>query len=120
MASFALAHAAGTEWKSITEKCLAELSGREQRSDFDFLGLLYATDLLAGDAENILAHLRAKTGIANWVGSVGMGVCATGQEYFDQPAMAILIAELPKDSFRLLAPRNAPGKLPASTGMRRV
>ena len=83
MDSFALAHASGTEWKSITEKCLADLSNPEARPGFEMLGLVYMTDSLAGDAGNILKLLRSRTGISDWVGSVGMGICATGHEYFD-------------------------------------
>jgi small ligand-binding sensory domain FIST len=113
MANFALAHAAGSDWRTISEKCLADLIPIARRSGFAQLGLLYITDHLAGDAENILDYMRAKTGIADWVGSVGMGICATGQEYFDLPAVAVLIADLPPDSFRLLETRQSPAALPA-------
>ena len=112
MNSFAFAHAAGTEWKSVTEKCLVDLGTLEKRSGFEHLGMVYMTDNLAGDAENILARLREETGITNWIGSVGMGICATGHEYFDQPALALLIAELPQDGFRLLELQDSPKALP--------
>ena len=61
MDSFALAHASGTEWKSITKKCLADLSNPEARPGFEMLGLVYMTDSLAGDAGNILKLLRSRT-----------------------------------------------------------
>ena len=112
MDSFALAHASGTEWKSITKKCLADLSNPEARPGFEMLGLVYMTDSLAGDAGNILKLLRSRTGISDWVGSVGMGICATGQEYFDEPALAVLVAELPQDGFRLLELQDRPDALP--------
>ncbi|MEE8171923.1 MAG: FIST N-terminal domain-containing protein [Alphaproteobacteria bacterium] len=112
MDSFALAHATGTDWKSITKKCLADLNGLEERPGFENLGLIYLTDSLAGDADNILTLLRNETGIADWVGSVGMGICATGHEYFNQPALAVLVAELPEDSFRLLELQDSPDVLP--------
>ncbi len=114
MANFALAHAAGTAWKSICEECLAELAQHENESGFEKLGLVYISDHLAGDAKKIIALLRIKTGISDWVGSVGMGICATGHEYFDQPAIAILITDFPPDSFRLLETQESPGDLPAS------
>lgn len=114
MNSFAFAHAGGTEWKSITEKCLADLGTPEKRDGFEHLGMVYMTDNLAGDAENILTRLREQTGIAKWIGSVGMGICATGHEYFDQPAVALQIAELPQDGFRLLELQDSPNALPAS------
>ena len=112
MQSFALAHASGRQWKSITEKCLADLGGFEKRSGFEHLGLAYMTDNLAGDAEKILVHLGDGTGIASWVGSVGMGICATGHEYFDQPALAVLVGEFPEGSFRLLELQDGPDVLP--------
>ena len=112
MDSFTLAHASGTEWKSITEKCLTDLAVGESKSGFEKLGLVYMTDDLAGEAESIVTLLRDRTGIADWVGSVGMGICATGHEYFDEPALAVLIADLPQDGFRLLELQNSQDVLP--------
>ncbi len=45
--------------------------------------------------------LRRGTGIEAWVGSTGIGVCATGIEYFDQPALAVMVGCLPADAFAL-------------------
>lgn len=112
MTNFALAHASGTEWISISDTCLADLGSLGRVKSTEQLGLVYLTDQLAGDVENILDHLRSETGIDAWVGSVGMGICATGQEYFDTPAMAVMIAELPPDSFHLMSTRTTPGILP--------
>ena len=112
MDRFALAHASGTDWKTITKKCLEDLSDLKKRPGFENLGLVYMTDSLSGDANNILSLLRKETAIADWVGSVGMGVCATGQEYFNRSALAVLVAELPQDGFRLLESLNSPKTLP--------
>ena len=68
-------------------------------SDEALLGFLYVTDPLAGDLGSILTYLRQTTGIEDWVGTVGMGVAATGVEYFDRPAGVALAAPLPKDGF---------------------
>ena len=65
------------------------------------LGLVYVTDALAEDLPSILTFLRETTGIADWVGTVGVGVCATGAEYFDEPAVAVMTAALPRESFRV-------------------
>ena len=48
------------------------------------------------------AQLRQSTAIGTWVGSVGIGIIATGAEYFDRPALAVMAASLPPDSWRLL------------------
>ncbi len=66
------------------------------------LGFLYLTDLFADLAGPILERLRHETGVQHWVGTVGMGICATGKEYYDSAAMAVMLAELPDDSFRVL------------------
>lgn len=63
------------------------------------LGFVYVTDLLADRLESILAHLKEKTGIEHWVGGVGMGICAGDRGYFDRPAVAVMTAALPEDSF---------------------
>jgi small ligand-binding sensory domain FIST len=59
------------------------------------------TDALADDMGEVLELFRAATGVEHWVGAVGMGICATGIEYYDQPAVAALVAELPAGSFRV-------------------
>jgi small ligand-binding sensory domain FIST len=65
------------------------------------LGFVYATDRLAGDLGSILAFLRETTRVPHWVGTVGMGVVATGREYFDEPALAVMLARLPERAFRV-------------------
>ena len=67
------------------------------------LGFLYVTDKLADDVPRLLEFLRLRTGVNHWVGSVGLGVCSVGIEYFDEPAVAILIGEFPEQSFRVFS-----------------
>jgi small ligand-binding sensory domain FIST len=49
----------------------------------------------------VLEMFRGATGVRHWVGTVGIGICATGVEYYDQPAVAAMIGEFPADSFRV-------------------
>ena len=63
------------------------------------LGLLYATDALAGDLSSVLAFLRERTRIEHWVGNIGFGVAASGVEYHDRPALSVLTAALPEAAF---------------------
>jgi len=67
------------------------------------LGFLYATDALADRLGEVFAALRERTGVSHWVGSVGMGVCATGVEYYDRAALAVMVGALPGDAFRVFA-----------------
>ncbi len=94
---FASATATGSDWGTIAKTALDRLGDVEDCN----LGFLYVTDALAGDAVSIVTLLRGVTGIRHWVGTVGIGVCGVGEELFDQPAMAVMAARLPPDSFRL-------------------
>jgi small ligand-binding sensory domain FIST len=67
------------------------------------LGFLYLTDALADQVQQIVARLRNHTGVNHWVGSVGMGVCGVGQEFYDTPAAAVLIGAFPDDAFRVFS-----------------
>jgi small ligand-binding sensory domain FIST len=99
---FAAAHAASAdaaEWGRLALQCVARLGPAAEQAH---LGFVYVTDLLAPRLTEIVAVLRQATGIKDWVGSVGMGISAAGVEYFDQPALAVMTAALPADSFRLL------------------
>ncbi|HSB89035.1 MAG TPA: FIST N-terminal domain-containing protein [Anaerolineales bacterium] len=97
--NFKAAWAAGADWRSIAEQCLVKLgSGTESAR----LGLVYITEPLAPHLDRLLARLRIGTGVRDWVGTVGSGICGTGIEIYDEPAAAIMLATLPRDSFRLI------------------
>ncbi|MBP8270825.1 MAG: FIST C-terminal domain-containing protein [Sphaerotilus sp.] len=65
------------------------------------LGLVYITDHYAAHAESLLAELRQRWPWVSWVGGVGIGVAASGVEYFDEPALVLMLADLPPGSFEL-------------------
>ena len=94
---FAYAHSGAADWRGAVAECLAMLDGCAGN-----LGFLYVSDLFAAHLSAILAALRQATGIRDWSGSVGLGVCATNQEYLAQPAMVVLLANLPADAYALL------------------
>jgi len=101
---FVAAHATADGWAAAAASCADQLSSLPEGAN---LGFLYASDRLAGDVPDILAFLRQRTRIADWVGSVGMGVCASGQEYFGAPALAVLIAALPPGGYEVFGPQSA-------------
>jgi small ligand-binding sensory domain FIST len=86
---FRFGHAGGATWRECAERC-ADRLGRGAGG----LGFVYFTDALAGSAGQILSLLRERTGVADWVGTVGTGVVATGTEYQDEPAIAAMVADL--------------------------
>lgn len=98
MDMFRVAHAAAPDWRQAANTCLAQIGDIPAEAN---LGFLYVTDLLAGDLPDILSFFKEQTDIPHWVGSVGVGVCATSQEYNDQPALSVMLADFPADSFRV-------------------
>ncbi|MHB8535206.1 MAG: FIST signal transduction protein [Sulfuricaulis sp.] len=95
---FRIAHAGAPEWQQAANTCLAQLGDVPAEAS---LGFLYVTDHLAGHLPQILAFFKEQTDVPQWVGSVGVGVCATSQEYNDQPAISVMIADFPPDAFRV-------------------
>ncbi len=102
MTSFKIAHSDAGDWSGIAKGLAEGLGGGEGLSAPDgeqLLGFLYGTDAVADDLGSILTYLRQTTGIEEWAGTVGLGVCATGIEFFDRPAAVVMVASLAKDSF---------------------
>lgn len=92
---FRCAHAAGADWQSAAAQVLRRLGPAAGAN----LGFIYVSDLFADDVEALLGFLRQRTGIENWLGTVGVGICATGVEYFDRPAIAAMVGRLPQARF---------------------
>ena len=67
------------------------------------LGWCYLSDYYAPAAEAILDELRLRFPGVAWVGTVGVGVAASGVEYFNEPALVLMIAPLPRKSFQLFS-----------------
>jgi len=95
------AHASNADWRVAANACLQTLGPDVGTAN---LGFVYATDVFAPHFCELSAYLREATGIAHWVGSVGLGICATGVECFDQPALCLLTARFPAQAFRVFAP----------------
>jgi len=105
-AAFRSAHASHENWRQAADACLDRLGTIPPAAN---LGFLYVTDKLVDHLEGILDRLRGHTGIADWVGTAAIGVAGTDRtgtcaEYFDRPAMAVMVAALPADSFRVFEP----------------
>lgn len=97
--AFQLGHAQSGDWEKALEQCLQQIGYVQPGTP---VGFVYMTDQYAGLAPAILERLREETGVPHWTGTVGMAINATGKEYYDSPAMAIMLATLPADSFRVL------------------
>ena len=96
MRLFKVAHATAEDWAHAAQACANAVG---DTIDACSLGFVYITDHFAENVTSILHYLREKTGVQRWVGSIGIGVCADGSRYFDQPALAVMVASFPKNAF---------------------
>ena len=98
---FCSAFATDGTWKELAISCVQQVLPVSPNASLAFL---YVTDAMAGHLPDILNYLRENTGIANWTGSVGLGICTTEKSVFERPGIAIMIADVPEDSFHIFDP----------------
>jgi len=103
--TFAYGHAAAASWRMAAEACLAQCGSGVRGAS---LGFVYATDAYAESFAEIVDFLRRRTGIPHWVGTVGLGICATGREYLDEPALALMCCSFDDSAFRVLPAMTTP------------
>lgn len=104
---FPYAHATHPQWAMAAGLVLAQLRAQMVLPGYarqPTLALLYITDHYAAHAQEILAYLSEELPvITDWAGTVGVGVAANNVEYFDEPAMALMLCELPSDQYRVFS-----------------
>jgi len=105
MQPFLHAHATHADWRVALARVLAQLATQREHSAAGepTLGWCYLTDHHAPAAEELLAALRERYPGVDWVGAVGVGVCASGVEYYDEPGLAVMLAALPREQFRVFS-----------------
>jgi len=100
--TFLHAHAAHADALQAMAKVNAELHESARQVRFEpTLGFLYFSDHHAARAESMLDALRAAWPGISVAGGVGVGVAASGIEYFDEPGLALMLCDLPRTSFTL-------------------
>ncbi|MBI2970742.1 MAG: FIST C-terminal domain-containing protein, partial [Gammaproteobacteria bacterium] len=104
MDRFVHASGAGDDWRTAVDACIRRTGPAEGAAN---LGFVYVTDVLAGDLPSVLDRLKAGTGIEHWVGTVGMGICGTAAEFYDVPAISVLLCRFPEESFRIFSAAGA-------------
>lgn len=91
---------------------LAQL--RAQCASAPPLGVLYITDHYAAHAQDLLDHMRAALPeVTDWVGAAGVGIAATGVEYVDEPALAVMLLDVPPEHYQVFS---GVAPLPAAQG----
>ncbi|HEU4460345.1 MAG TPA: FIST N-terminal domain-containing protein [Methylibium sp.] len=106
MSAFVHAHATHPDWRMAFGLVAAQIDAQrslQAHAAAPTLGWCYVTDHYAPAAEALLAALRERWPGVDWVGTVGVGVCASGVEYFDEPGLAVMLAALPREQFRLFS-----------------
>ncbi|MBK1647171.1 FIST signal transduction protein [Rhabdochromatium marinum] len=99
MTAFRHTHVSGEDWRHMLNQATAELRGAPGH-----LGFVYLTEPLSPHLDEVLDALRLATKVEHWVGAVAGGICATGVESYDRPALAAMVADLPEESFRVFPP----------------
>jgi len=90
----------------------AWLPAGEPSRDAPTLGWCYISDGLAHGAQAVLDGLRQRMPQVAWVGAVGAGVLATHVEYMDEPALSVMLCNLPREDFRIFHGRQPLPALP--------
>ncbi len=115
MKLFPYAHATHPEWQMAAGLVLAQLRALMAQPDYaraPTLALLYITDHFAADAQALLDHLSGELPeVTDWAGTVGVGIAANNVEYFDEPALAVMLLALPAHQYRVFS-----GVAPLSLG----
>ena len=98
MKLFPYGHATHPQWRMAAGLALAQLRAHMALPEYaqaPRLGLLYITDHYAADAQELLQFMReALPDVTDWVGTVGVGIAANQVEYFDEPALSVMLCDI--------------------------
>ena len=97
MTSFRAAAGAGEDWLGACDDCLATLGELPREAN---LGFVYVSSAFAHALDHIASRLREATGIVDWVGSGGSGVCAFGRADRPDEGISVLTVGLPTNGFQ--------------------
>lgn len=107
MQLFPFGHATHPQWQMAAGLVLAQLRAQLTLPGYaanPTLGLIYVTDHYASVAQEILDHVSAELPtVTDWSGTVGVGICSSNAEYFDEPALAVMLCALPSDQYRVFS-----------------
>ena len=100
--------------------CAAQLQPAEagtSEAGAPTLGWVYFSDHYAAQAAALYAALRNQWPGVDWVGAVGVGVAASGVEYFDEPALVLMLAAMPIGRFQVFSGAQPLSRIQAHTAM---
>lgn len=107
MKLFPNAHATHPQWRMAAALVLAQIKAQMASPGYaraPALGLLYITDHYADDADALLRHLaEALPSVTDWSGTVGVGVAGNNVEYFDEPALSLMLCDVPSAQYQVFS-----------------
>jgi small ligand-binding sensory domain FIST len=110
VSAFLVGHATHPDWRGALALAAAQVEAQRATQGADnvdaaapSLGLVYFTDHYAAHAQPLLDELRQRWPGVAWVGSAGVGVAAGAAEYFDEPALVLMLAALPARDFEVFS-----------------
>jgi small ligand-binding sensory domain FIST len=118
-APFLCAHAAHPDGHLALALVAAQLDAQQaQRTGFvATLGLLYASDRYADQAEALLDDARQRWPGVVMVGTLAAGICASGVEYIDEPALCLMLTDLPVGQWQVFHGRQPLAATPARAAL---
>ena len=107
MKLFPYGHATHPQWQMAAGLVLAQLRAHmalPEYADAPTLGLIYITDHYAAHAQDILLHLSDELPeVTDWAGTVGVGIAANNVEYFDEPALSVMLCDISPEHYRVFS-----------------
>ena len=107
MKLFPFAHATHPQWRLCAGMVIAQLRAQmalPANASNPPLGIVYFTDHYAADAQGLLDTLRQELPeVSDWVGAVGMGIASNSVEYFDEPALAVMLCDVAREQYQVFS-----------------
>lgn len=107
MKRFPYGHITHPDWRMAVSLVVAQIRGRMAQKGYathPVLGIAYFSDHFARHAEALLEALQDEfPEITDWSGTAGVGVMASHAEYLGEPALAVMLLEMPREAYRVFS-----------------
>lgn len=103
--AFRSAYGVGDTPEQAVEAALARL---ETRAGGQGVGFAYVNEAMWPLYGRLISLLRQGSGVPRWIGTVGGGIMTGGREFYDRPAIALMVADLPDSAVQQIEPDGPP------------
>ena len=98
MVQYASALATANIFEDLIQNCVSDLGDVSSHT----MGFVYVTTALTYRFEQVVGELRQRTGIENWFGTCGEGVCGREGEIFGSSAISVLTCDIPEHELEIV------------------